>query len=271
VIRVESPVQISRSCQLWIGSVPELPTAFPEEESGTPAVHLLSLAERDRLRRYRVPQKKWQLLLSRIFASEVLSRHFGVAEVRLESLPGGQPILCGTAFAERCSVSLSHSDRLFAMAIGTEGTAVGVDIESADQQNVSVLQLLLPRSGEDHERISEGRDANQLRMEWTGREALWKAFGGPVDYTVLQMPVVADPTGLSFCGGQSDSMKTQVGLFGFQSGIPSLSQSALPIKLSTEPDQSFCGCVVELRRMGSRKSGQVASYGCSIPVSFTAD
>jgi phosphopantetheinyl transferase len=264
VIRVESPIQISESCRLWIGSVAELPTSFPDGRSQVPDIHVLSLAERDRLQRYRVPQKKWQFLLSRRFARDVLDRQFGSPEVRLEMVPGGGPILRGDMSAERFSVSLSHSDCLFAMVIGAEETAVGVDIEAAEPLDAAAFHALLqPSCIEDTHQISmpECRNSDQLRLEWTGREALWKALGGPVGYTVLQMPVVANTEGLSFCGDQFGPVNTRAGLFGFQSGIPSLSQSAMPITVSPALTQSFCGCVVELKRMGSLKLGDVAAFG----------
>lgn len=272
MIRVESPIQISESSRLWIGSVDELPTSFPNEGSKVPAVHWLSPAEQSRLHRYRVPQKKWQFLLSRQFARDVLDRHFGTAGVRLETAPGGRPILGGDTRAHGCSVSVSHAECLFAMVIGTEGTAVGVDLEAAERLNAAAFQSLLHHNASrDSEQTSPRHTEDQLRLEWTGREAMWKALGGPVGYTVLQMPVTASSMGLSFCGDHPGLTNTQVGLFGFQSGFPSLLQAAIPINVSSALTQSFCGCVVELKRIGSIKLGSVASLGHWNLRSFIAD
>jgi phosphopantetheinyl transferase len=262
VIRVESPIQISESCRLWIGSIDELPTSFPDDVLRVPDFHLLSPDEQGRLEQYRVPQKKWQFFLSRLFVKEVLTRHFGTDAVRMEALPGGQPILCGESLAERCSVSLSHSAGLFAMVIGAEGTTVGVDIEAAERLNATALHSLFQLScSNGSDQLSDCRHADQLRLEWTGREALWKALGGPQGYTVLQMPVVANSTGLSFCGDHFGDLRALAGLFGFQSGVQTLVQSVIPINVPSALEQSFCGCVVELRRIGSHRLGNVAAPG----------
>jgi phosphopantetheinyl transferase len=271
VIRIESPIPISNSCRLWIGSVDELPTSFPENLSKVAAIQLLSPTEQDRLNRYRIPQKKWQFYWSRMFAGEVLNRHFGTAEVRLEAIPGGQPVLRGLGISERCSVSLSHSDCLFAMVISEEGMAVGVDIEASDRLNTTDLHSLFQHSGTNSIGQSlDSRDADQLRLEWTAREAMWKALGGPDGYTVLQMPVVANSAGLSICGDLNGDLLPLGGLWGFQSGVPTLSQCAIPIKVAATLKRSFCGCVVELRRIGSPRVEDVAGFGHWNPRSFIA-
>lgn len=87
--------------------------------------------------------------------------------------PDGAPLLILTDSATAPEISISHSIRTVALAVGRAGSPIGVDIEQPRQQLARVVRRFL---APEETAIHAASEENLLRA-WTAKEAAFKAAG----------------------------------------------------------------------------------------------
>ena len=87
--------------------------------------------------------------------------------------PDGAPLLILPDGAQAPEISISHSIRTVALAVGRAGRHIGIDIEQPRQQLVRVAARFL---APEETAIHAASEENLLRA-WTAKEAAFKAAG----------------------------------------------------------------------------------------------
>lgn len=87
--------------------------------------------------------------------------------------PDGAPLLILPDGAQAPEISISHSIRTVALAVGRAGRHIGIDIEQPRQQLVRVAARFL---APEETAIHAASEENLLRA-WTAKEATFKAAG----------------------------------------------------------------------------------------------
>lgn len=139
----------------------------------------LSGKDRERWSRYRNARKRDQFLKSRHAISFVLKQEFGDQHQFVwDSLADGCPVLCDSIGNHVRSVSLSHSENVFAIALDSISSRVGVDCEVVDHVPADAVYRVL--EGHVPDRMVKLADPVMSRwdaaMLWTRYEAEWKAM-----------------------------------------------------------------------------------------------
>ena len=181
--RLWGPFCLLPNCRLWLAEGPE--SISSTEAAPHWELFEASLTERDRerLKRYRPFQKKRQFLNSRLAVRDVLRREFEIdsAHVFMDTTESGQPILLNGQGRPYASISLSHTDKLTAIAISNNLNGPGIDIEVVQPLNTRAFSLSFLNQAEKDwmadERILD--DQHAMLIAWTLKEAFWKALGGP--------------------------------------------------------------------------------------------
>lgn len=93
-------------------------------------------------------------------------------DARICHLDTGAPVVKAGELVLR-SISISHSAKTAVLAIGWEGSAIGVDIEEQREQ----LAKVAPRFLSSEEQRIYGNSLERLAMAWTLKEAAYKAAG----------------------------------------------------------------------------------------------
>lgn len=120
---------------------------------------------------------------SRLAVRDVLRREFEIdsANVFMDTTESGQPILLNGQGHPYASISLSHTDKLTAIAISNNLNGPGIDIEVVQPLNTRAFSLSFLNQAEKDwmadERILD--DQHAMLIVWTLKEAFWKALGGP--------------------------------------------------------------------------------------------
>ena len=142
---------------------------------------LMDAKERERWRRFRVPQPRLIHLVARVLLRTTLSRYADVepAHWRFETNDYGRPYIAAPEIDRDLRFNLSHTDGLVVLAIA-EGCEIGIDVESLDRQLETAeiaptvfeaSELSAFQSAPEHQR----RDL--FFAFWTLKEAYIKARG----------------------------------------------------------------------------------------------
>jgi 4'-phosphopantetheinyl transferase len=143
--------------------------------------HLLNADERQRARRYLIPDKARDFVVARARLRLILANYLELApqSVRFTSGHAGKPALAGP-LAEPLAFNLSHSGGWGLCAV-TRGVAVGVDIERLDRK-VDYDKLAARFFSANEQKFLQAGSARRRRRLffriWTRKEAWLKGKGG---------------------------------------------------------------------------------------------
>ena len=168
---------------LWvlIASTDPCEETIDSDESSPERSDGITFSDKDRERwsRYRNARKRDQFLKSRLAISLVLKQEFGDQHQFVwDSRADGCPMLCDSIGNQVRNVSLSHSENVFAIALDSSSSRVGVDCEVVDHVPADAVYRVL--EGHVPDRMVKLADPVMSRwgaaMLWTRHEAEWKAM-----------------------------------------------------------------------------------------------
>jgi hypothetical protein len=139
----------------------------------------LSDKDRERWNRYRIPQKRNQFLKSRHAIAFVLKQEFGGQhQLVWDSLADGCPVLLDSIGNHVRSVSLSHSENVFAIGLDSTTSRIGVDCEVVDRVPTDAVYRVLEDDIPDWTLNFADSVMHRWKaaMLWTRYEAEWKAM-----------------------------------------------------------------------------------------------
>lgn len=164
------------SCHVWVFH------SDSESALNDAQASVLSRDEQNRAARYRDADRRQKFIVSRVGLREILAVYLNVepAEVLLERLPSGKPIVTHPSERYQLPISISHTANSVCLAIASTESSVGVDIEQP--HSLVFPQSLFHTVISDQERslfggLNEAAKQQLLLEIWTAKEATFKAIG----------------------------------------------------------------------------------------------
>lgn len=240
------------NCRLWVAEDRSCKDATESALARKLAEARLTDQDRDRWNRYRPFEKKNQFLNSRLVIRAVLNSEFETdsANLFVETLKSGQPVLVDSQGRRVASISLSHSGNMTTIAVSDIRFELGVDIETVQQMNARAFGLSFINRFELDQLMQEGltKDPKAMLAVWTLKEAFWKALGGPQDIAlgdiVVQYRNAILNTDVACMTCKEKPLATQ--FFGLGYSFPCELRNYSSLNVPESEISAFVGCVVLL-------------------------
>jgi 4'-phosphopantetheinyl transferase len=148
---------------------------------------VLSEAERQRARRFRIDRDRRRFIVTRARLREILAAKLGVdaKDIELSTGENGKPHLAGRFAASTLRFNVSHCEDIAVFAF-CEGAEVGVDIEAVrpmkDVDEIAA-RVFAPHEVESLRALEGERRIHGFFACWTRKEAFIKAVGDGFSYT----------------------------------------------------------------------------------------
>lgn len=179
--------ELPRPAAGWLGECPaEIPLIWQARISDAASAHgdllsVLSLEERIRMERFRIPEDQQRFLIGRGLLRIFLGVHLGVAasDVQLKYGPFGKPFAVCPPASPSAHFNVSHSGDLVLLAFHP-ANEVGVDVEKVQPNRdwQAIAQRIF--SADECRRLELVHPKEQVDAffrAWTGHEARLKALG----------------------------------------------------------------------------------------------
>lgn len=180
-------------CRLWIAEDHTSEDATESELIKRFAEARLTDRDRNRWNRYRPLTKKRQFLSSRLAIQSVLNCEFGTdsADLVVDTMESGLPILMDSQRRQVASISLSHAGNLTTIALSKTHYGLGTDIEILQRLNARTFLRSFINQREHDQLLRESfvENPDVALAIWTLKEAFWKALGGPKDTALNDITV----------------------------------------------------------------------------------
>jgi 4'-phosphopantetheinyl transferase len=189
--RAQAPPLAPGDAHVWCISLDEDPDALLQLQS------LLSPSERERAGRFRFENLRHRFIVGHASLRLLLSQYAGCAPRDLEFTFGahGKPAIAKPRLEPELHFNLSHSQNLALLAVSRIGLT-GVDLEQIRPMRDArelVARFFSPRESREFAQLSESEQPRAFFNLWTRKEALLKATGEGIAYSLNKVEVTFRP------------------------------------------------------------------------------